>query len=75
MISIDRILAKEDEYLSKNDYDSAERHLEYWLGEARLQGDGRAILLIDNELIGLHRKLGHQQEALGYCQKALERKE
>lgn len=71
MLPVDRILAKEDEYLSKNDYESAERHLEYWLGEARLQADGRAILLIDNELIGLHRKLGHRDQALDFCQKAL----
>ena len=75
MLPIDRILAKEDEYLGKNDYAAAERHLEYWLQEARLQGDGRTILLLCNELIGLHRKLGHRQEALAFCQKALEQVE
>lgn len=71
MISIDRILEKEDEYLNKNDYASAERHLDYWLEEARLQGDGRAILFLCNELIGLHRKLGREEQALSFCQKAL----
>ncbi len=71
MLSIDRILEKLDEHLNRNDYIAAERHLDYWLGEARLQGDGRAILFLCNEMIGLHRKLGHQEQALSFCQKAL----
>ena len=75
MLSIDRIMQKLDEHLSRNDYSSAERHLDYWLGEARLQGDNRAILFICNELIGLHRKLGRQEQALAFCQKALDQVE
>ncbi len=71
MLPIDRIAQKLDEHLSRNDYTAAERHLEYWLGEARLQGDGRAILFLSNEMIGLHRKLGHREQALSFCQKAL----
>ena len=49
MISIDRVAAKLDEHLGRNDYAAAEQHLDYWLGEARLQGDGRAILFLCNE--------------------------
>jgi tetratricopeptide (TPR) repeat protein len=71
MLSIERILQKEDEFLHHNDYDGAERHLSYWLGEAEQQKDGRAILFLCNEMIGLHRKLGHKEQALGFCQKAL----
>ena len=71
MLSVDRIMQKLDEHLSRNDYLSAERHLDYWLGEARLQGDDRAILFICNELIGLHRKLSHREQSLSFCQKAL----
>lgn len=71
MLPIDRIAQKLDEYLSKNDYTSAERHLNYWLDEACLQSDGRATLFLCNELIGLHRKLGHEAQALSFCQKAL----
>ncbi len=75
MLPIDRIAQKLDEHLSRNDYTAAERHLEYWLGEARLAGDGRAILFLCNEMIGLHRKLGHKEQALSFCQKALEQVE
>lgn len=71
MLPINRIAQKLDEHLSKNDYSAAERHLEYWLGEARLQNDGRATLFLSNEMIGLHRKLGHKEQALAFCQRAL----
>ena len=71
-ISTDRILAKLDEHLNKNDYGSAERHLTYWLSEAARGGDGRAELLIRNELMGLYRKLGREDEALGAAEAALD---
>ena len=41
-IDTDRVTAKLDEYLSKNDYAAAERHLAYWLAEAE---EGRAVCL------------------------------
>ena len=63
-IAIDRILSKLDEYLSKNDYASAERHLLYWLDEAQRGCDARTELLIENELMGLYRKLGRRDDAL-----------
>ena len=75
MLSVDRIAMKLDEHLNRNDYAAAEQHLDYWLGEARLQGDGRAILFLCNECIGLHRKLGREQKALAACQAALEQVE
>lgn len=71
MISIERILTKLDESLHRNDYASAERHLDFWLSEARAQGDGRAELLILNERMGLYRKLGRRDEALGTVREAL----
>ena len=57
-VPTDRVLQKLDEYLSKNDYAAAKRHLLYWLSEAENAGDGRAVLLVNNELMGLCRKLG-----------------
>ncbi len=75
MLSIDRIASKLDEHLNRNDYAAAEQHLDYWLAEARLQGDGRAILFLCNECIGLHRKLGREQKALDSCQAALKQVE
>ena len=73
MISIDRILGKLDEYLHANDYASAERHLSYWLSEARAEGDGRAEMLVQNERMGIYRKLGRKDEALSVVREALAR--
>lgn len=67
-----RILSKLDEYLSKDDYSSAERHLLYWLGEAENGRDSRGILLLKNELMGLYRKLGRKEDAIGCAESALE---
>lgn len=64
-ISAQRVLEKLDEHLGRNDYDSAERHLLYWLGEAKAVGDKRCSLLLLNELAGLYRKLSKEKEALG----------
>lgn len=72
-ISSDRILRKLDEHLNKNDYESAERHLRYWLSEAEASGDFKTELLIENELMGLYRKLGKKDEALGCTEKAMKR--
>ena len=70
-VSIDRILSKLDEYLHRNDYVSAERHLTYWLAEANGAGDMRTELLVRNELMGLYRKLSREVEAVGCAEAAL----
>lgn len=69
--SADRILGKLDEYLNKNDYAGAQRHLLYWLEEARVTESDRIELLVRNELIGLYRKLGNENEALRCASEAL----
>ena len=71
-ISTERIISRLDEYLYKNDYTSAERHLLFWLDEAKRVEDGRAELLIYNELMGLYRKTGRRNEALSFAQNALD---
>lgn len=63
-ISTQRVLDKLDELLGRNDYDAAERHLLYWLGEARAVNDKRCRMLLLNELAGLYRKLGREENAL-----------
>lgn len=70
-LSVERILAKLDEYFSKNDTAAAKNHLVYWLQEAELAGDFRAALLCKNELMGLCRKLGLKDEAYRYAEDAL----
>lgn len=72
-ISPDRILEKLDGFLHKNDYDAAERHLRYWLDEALGATDTRTELLVRNELMGLYRKLGREQEAIEMAESALSR--
>ncbi len=67
----ERILSKLDEYLHHNDYTSAEKHLLYWLSEAKTADDGRAELLIRNELMGLYRKLGRGEEAIQEAEAAM----
>ena len=72
-ISIDRILSRLDEFLHKNDYASAERHLLYWLSEAKSGGDVHTELFVRNELMGLYRKLSRENEALLCVSEALEK--
>ena len=58
-----RIHDKMDEYMSHRDYAGAERHLLYWLEEAKLGGDQRGELLIRNELVGHYRKVANKEKA------------
>lgn len=71
MIDTGRVLTKLDEFLNKNDYNGAERHLLYWLEEASLTDDKRTMLLLQNELCGLYRKLGREADALAAVEKVL----
>jgi tetratricopeptide (TPR) repeat protein len=71
-ISTDRILSRLDEYLHKNDYISAERHLLYWLDESTAAKDLRTELLVRNELMGLYRKTAKKEQALECVNAALQ---
>ena len=71
MLSINSILQKLDEHLSRNDYASAEKHLIYWLEEAKTVNDNRCSLTILNELAGLYRKLSREADALEIVNKLL----
>ena len=72
MIPQQRIIEKMDEYMSRRDYAGAERHLLYWLEEARLGGDEGGELLVRNELVGHYRKTGEKEKAIRQVQEALE---
>ena len=63
-IQAERVLNKLDELFSRNDYASAEKHILYWLEEAKRVNDNRTKLLLLNELAGLYRKLSKEKEAL-----------
>ena len=66
-----RIIEKMDEYMSRRDYEGAERHLLYWLEEARLGNDLRGQLMLRNELTGHYRKSGDRERALANAEEAV----
>ena len=66
-----RIIDKMNEYMSRRDYDGAERHLAYWLEEARLGGDKKGELMIRNEFVGHYRKVGNREKAFENADAAL----
>ena len=66
-----RIIEKLDDYMSRRDYPAAERHLLYWLEEAKLGGDRRGELMVRNELVGHYRKAGDRDKALSHGEAAL----
>ena len=66
-----RIIEKMDEYMSRRDYAGAERHLLYWLEEAKMGRDQRGELLIRNELAGHYRKTGEKEKAIAQAEAAL----
>ena len=59
-----RVREKLDEYMSRRDYAGAERHLNYWLAEARQNGDLRGEFFVRNEMMGHYRKTGDRDQAI-----------
>jgi len=59
-----RIREKLDEYMSRRDYAGAERHLNYWLSEARQTGDLRGEFFLRGEMMGHFRKVGNREQAI-----------
>ena len=58
-----RVMDKLDEYMSRRDYPGVERHLLYWLEEARQGNDLRGELLVRGEMVGHYRKTGEREKA------------
>ena len=71
--SVERILSRLDDYLDKQNFAAAERHLAYWLAEAEAARDGRVEMAVRNEEMGLFRKLGRGPEAQAAAEAALGR--
>lgn len=69
--STDRILQTLDALLQKNDYPGANEFLLSSLDAARAAKNDAHILLLYNELMGLCRKLGEQEQALSFAACAL----
>jgi len=62
-VPVERVIGKLDEYFYSGDFDAAERHLKYWLEEAKQGRDKRAELTIRNEMMGFYRQRGKKDEA------------
>ena len=71
-LPLERIARRLDEYVSRRDYALAERHLLYWMEEAKLGHDRRGELFLCNELAGHYRKNGRRESAFRYAERALE---
>ncbi|MDO4401051.1 MAG: tetratricopeptide repeat protein [Coriobacteriia bacterium] len=71
MIPQQRIAEKLDEHMSRRDYAGAERHLLYWLDEAKAIHDMRGELMVSNELVGHFRKTGNREQAFIHAAHAL----
>lgn len=67
-----RIIEKMDEYMSRRDYAGAEKHLLYWLEEAKMDRDLRGELMLRNELIGHYRKVQNKEKAFENIDAALQ---
>ena len=70
-IDMRRVMEKLDEYLARKDYGAAERHLEFWLGEARLGNDKRGEFAVRGEQIGFYRKRGEEDKCFSCVSDAL----
>lgn len=70
-VPLQRISEKLDEYMGRQDFDGARRHLDYWLTEARSHGDGRGEFGLHNEMMGFFRKMGQGEDAIAHAQSAL----
>ena len=66
-----RIMDKVDEYMSRRDYAGVERHLLYWLEEAKLGHDQKGELMIRNELVGHYRKVQDRDNAIRHGEAAM----
>ncbi|MBQ1371803.1 MAG: tetratricopeptide repeat protein [Oscillospiraceae bacterium] len=62
-VDLRRCFTRLDELLNRNDYAAARRHLDYWKHEALAGNDLRGLLSIENERMGLLRKLGDEAAA------------
>ena len=70
-IPVERVIEKLDDFLSRNDYSSAEKHLLYWLSEAKELKDVRGEFAVSNELMGLYRKTGKKDEAYRFAARSI----
>ncbi len=72
MIPISSVISKLDAYLNKEDYESADRLLKYWLNEAHVIGDQRGELSILNEILGFSRRIDDKEGGISAVERCVE---
>ncbi len=70
-INMMRVRERLDQLEDANRIPEAERLLEYWLAEARQNGDRVGEILVENEFVGLYRKNGPGEKALAHGERAM----
>ena len=71
-IPLQRVAEKLDEYMGRQDFAAARRHLTYWLAEAESCGDRRGMFGLHSEWMGFSRKMGEGEEAISHAKAAME---
>lgn len=61
-MEIQRILDKYDRLMDEKSFDEAEKHLNYWIEEAKTAGDELSVFTLSNELVGCCRLQGKKHE-------------
>ncbi len=70
-IPVARIIEKVDDCYERGNLNEALRMLNYWRAEAIALRDYRGQISVNNELVGVHRKLGDETEALEIVEETL----
>lgn len=71
-IPVSRMIEKLDSFFRVNDFDGAERLLDYWQREAQSIGDLSGELSVVNEMLGLTRKMSKKERGEQAVARALE---
>ena len=70
-VPLSRVMEKLAEYEDRSDWPAVERHLKYWMEEAKMGRDERAQLMLNNELMGYYRKQGNREKAFEHAETAV----
>lgn len=71
-VPIQNVISKIDDCNNKEDFDEANRVLNYWIDEAVVLKDTKAELSLTNEMLGLSRKLNDSDSGLKAVKRAME---
>ena len=68
-IDIKRVIDRFDRLMNASDFEEAERHLIYWMNEAKDMGDDRSLFSVINEMTGFYRMRGDRKNAFDAVEK------